>query len=296
LLYSKRIPLTLLLSLSLFSSASYAEQDYHVELTGEFEKEDEDTSTAKSSSVSAEIFFSPVSTDNKPLAEAAFLNKSSSIALGYIKSKTELQSANVDSFEVSGPLILINYITATDAYILSAIYGTVDLDTNNNLITGDTKISGINIGKYLDDTSTIEFSYINNDIENRNTTTNQKFINKTDSYTISYKTVQTTDAVNYYSLAADIELIKSDSNTVKEDNHEFGVAGEYYFSLMTSIGAAALFNSGDDISQEGRTLGVSLTHFLLPQIALKLGLGKFDAKDNKTEDSDSVSVEVSARF
>ena len=296
MLHLKRTLLATLLSLSLFSINSHAEQNYQTQLLGGYTKIDADTSTHKLTELSAEIYFSPVNTENKPLAEAAFLDKSSSIGIGYFKQKTELPNTSIGSFDVNGPAILLNYITDTNNYILGALYADRDLDTDSGLVTGDIKNIGFSFGKYLDDSSTIEFSYLSTENKQQATTSNQTFSNDTDQYNLSYKTVQSIDTTRYYGVGASIELIKSETGSVKEDNHELEILGQYYFTLMTSLGVEASFNSGDDVSQEGRTLGIEATHFFIPQIAANIGLSRFTADDSQTEDDDLISIELIARF
>lgn len=297
LLYLKLTLSVTLLSLSLLSVNSHAEQNYQTELLVGYEKEDADTSTDKTTGAGAEIYFSPVNTENKPLAQAAFLDKSSSAIVGYIKSETDLQNSTFDSIELSGPLISINYITETNAFIFGATYSKLDGDTNPDLITIDSKLAGFSIGKYLNDSSAVNFSYTSGDTDYRSTTSSQTATLDIDYYELSYNTVQSLNATSYYRFSAGIELInKSDSNSMEEDNSELEVLGEYYFTRMTSLGASASFNSGDDISDEGKTLAIGFTHFFVPQFALNIDLTTFNADDSQTEDTDSISVEAIARF
>jgi hypothetical protein len=298
LLYQKRTLSVTLLSLSLFSANSHAEQNYQTELLLGYEKEDADTSTEKTLGLSAEIYFSPVNTENKPLAQAAFLDKSSSAIVGYIDSKTDLQNSTFNSIELSGPLISINYITEANAFIFGATYSKLDGDTNPNIVEIDGSLAGFSIGKYLNDSSAVNISYASSEAEYRDTASNQTIITlDIDYYEFSYNIIQSIGTASYYRFNAGIELInKSDSSSVKEDNHELEVLGEYYFTRMTSLGAAASFNSGDDVSDEGKTLAIGFTHFFMPQFAINIDLTKFNADDSQTEDTDSISVEAIARF
>ena len=297
MLYLKRILSFTLLSLSLLSINGHAEQSYQVEVTGGYEKEDADTSTDKFTTLGAEIYFSPVNTKDKPLAEAAFLDKSSSVIIGYIKSKSELQNSSINSIDASGPLFAINYVTKTDAFILGAVYSTQDLEVDPNVLTSDIKTTGIEIGKYLDGSSAIKFTYMNSDTEFRSTVSSLVANLDIDSYKLEYKTVQPLNATSYFLFNAGVELIKkNDSTSVKEDNNELSFFGEYYLTRMTSFGVAASFNSGDDVSDEGITLGIVGTHFLTQQIALEISFSKFNADDSQTEDTDSISVDIIARF
>lgn len=297
MLHLKQIVFVTLLSLILASPNSYAEQYYQTEIIGGYEKEDADTSTDKTIGLGAEFYFAPVNTENKPLAQAAFLDKKSSVVAGYINLKRDLQNSNVDSIDLGGPLIAINYITETDAFILGATYSKLDGDTNPELVTIDSKIIGFTVGKYINDSTTVQVSYNNGESEYQNTSSSQTSTLDIDYYELTYKTVQVLGATNYYSFGIGFELTRKDSSTsAKEDNNEFKVSGGYYFSRMTSLDVAASFNSGDDISDEGQTLAFGLTHFIAPQIAIEIGLSKFNADDNNTEDTDSISFDVIARI
>ncbi len=297
MLYLKRTLSVTLLSLSLLSANSHAEQNYQVELLVGYEKEDADTSTDKTTGLAAEIYFSPVNTENKPLAEAAFLDKSSSVIVGYIKVKSDLQNASINSIDSKGPLIGINYITETDAFILGAVYSKQDIDTDPDLVTGDSKTIGISIGKYLDDSSAVEFSYISTDTELKNTTSSQVTSVDIENYNFSFKTVRPLGDTSFYHLGISLELILTDSASVNDDeNHIMELQGEYYFNRMTSLGVGASLQAGDDISPEGNTLAIGGTHFFIPQIALNINFSKFIAANSQDEDTDSISVAAIARF
>jgi len=297
MLHLKQTVFVTLLSLILVSPISYAEQYYQTEIVASYEKEDADTSTDKTISLGAEFYFTPVNTENKPLAQAAFLDKKSSVIAGYINYKRDLQNSSLDSIELDGPLIGVNYITEADAFILGAIYSKLDGDTNPDLLVIDSGIVGFIIGKYINDSSTVQASYTSSDTEYRSTTTSQTSTLDIDYYELTYNTIQELGITSYYSFGIGFELTRKDSSaSAKEDNNEFKVSGGYYFSRMTSLDVAASFNSGDDISDEGQTLAIGLTHFIVPQIAIEIGLSKFNADDNNTEDTDSISFDVIARI
>lgn len=297
MLHLKQKIFVTLLSLILASPISYAKQYYQTEIIGGYEKEEADTSTDKTIGLGVQYYFAPVNTESKPLAQAAFLDKKSSVVAGYINSKRDLQNSSVDSIDLSGPLIAINYITETDAFIIGATYSKLDGDTNPDLVTIDSKIFGFTVGKYINDSTTLQASYSSGESEYQNTSSNQTSTLDIDYYELTYETVQMLGATNYYSLGIGFELTRKDSSTsAKEDNNEFKVSAGYYFSHMTSLNVGASFNTGDDVSDEGQTLGVGLTHFISPQIALEIGLSKFNADDNNTEDTDSISFDVIARI
>jgi hypothetical protein len=296
-LYLKRVLYITLLSFSLLSVNSHAEQNYQIELQGGYEKEDADTSTDKSTALSVEIYFSPVNTENKPLAEAAFLDKSSSVIIGYIKVNSDFKNSGLSTINASGPLFAINYVTETDAFILGAVYSMQDIDTDPDLATGDTNIIGFNIGKYLDDTSAIEVSYISTDTGIQSATLSQTSSIDIENYSLSFKTVRPLNDTSFYRFGTSFEYTKTDSTSVNDnDSQRLEVQGEYYFTRMTSLGAMASFNSSDDITPEGKTLAIGGTHFFIPQIALTISWSKFFALNSQDEDTDSISVDAIARF
>ena len=64
-----------LLGVVLFPPISYAEKSYQTEVIGGYEKDDGNTSTLKTIGLGAAIYFTPVNAEQKPLAQAAFLDK-----------------------------------------------------------------------------------------------------------------------------------------------------------------------------------------------------------------------------
>jgi Putative general bacterial porin len=280
----------------LYCASTLAEQTYQVEITGSFDKENTDTSSTKTAGVLAETFFTPVTIENKPLAEAAFLGKNSSVLLGYYNSKTEFQNSVIDSMTLKIPLIGINYITKGNAFILAAAYTQSNIDTNNNQINGDQKLVTFTIGKYLDDFSTLDFSYLKQNISVENTlivTSNDIDIY---SYIISYKTVRPLGDDKFYQLGASYELTKQEDGTTKEDNTILSIGGQYFLTRMTSLGGKINFNSGDDKLTEGKTFEINASHFITPQIAFTFALSRFAADDSQTDDASTASIELIARF
>lgn len=283
----------MLLSLFLFSSNSLAEQSYQFEVTGGYEKDGVDTSTNKFTTLLAEIYFSPINTKNIPLAESAFLSKSSSVSIGYIKVNSDFQNSDLNSIDGSGPLFAIDYITETGAFIIGATYSTTDIEADPDVITDDIEITGIEIGKYLSEYSTVRFSYTSTDTEVQNALSSQSDNLDIESYRLESKAVLPLDATSYYHVSAGVELNKrTGSSLVKEEYTELFIFGEYFFTLMTSIGAVASYSSSDYDS--GEIFGIGGTHFFTPQIALNITLPTLIA--SRTKDADSFSIDVIARF
>ena len=277
-------------SLLLLSTNSLAEQSYQSEFSGVYQKIDLEDTSAEFSIISAKMFFSPVTTDNKPLEEAAFLNKSSSLTLKYQQLKYK-----ADSFEYSGPLVNINYITQANAFIVGAYFLKHDYDTGSELFTTDHKENGITVGKYLNSSTTVNFTYSKSKTESRLTGTDLAISFENDRYILSLKTIQSPDTNSFYSLGASFELSQYDS-PINEDSRRLNLHGRYYFTRFTSLGASASFISSDNLAEEDKSLKIIATHFFSPKISFNAGFEKYFTDDNLAEDYDSVSFGIMARF
>lgn len=297
MLFIRNTVVASVVSLSLFSTICYAEGDYQFEVLGSYEKEDKKSSTDKAMFIGAEIFFEPVNTGNRPLAVASFLDKKSSIGIGYVSSETKLINSSIFSFDTKGSLIGINYVTDEEAFILGATYTDLDGDTNPVSQILDGNSFSVSLGKYMDDSTTVIASHSSTDLDYTSTTPSQAFVVEIDRYELEYVTINKLGATDYYGYGVGVEFIRRDHSIVgKEDNTEFQIGGGYYFSRMTSLDAEISFNSGDDVSSEGRTLEIGFTHFVTPNIALDIEFVKFSAEDSNTEKSDSLSLAVIARI
>jgi len=294
LLNFKQPVLVIFLSTSIFSINAYSQNSYQTELIASYEKQDQDTSENNLAGVTAEFYFDPVTTENKPLAEAAFLSKISSVEIGYIKDELKPDNSSFTTLDSTSAGASINYITDIQSFVLGAIYLRDSFDTNNNTITADGDTFGVALGKYLNDTSAIDLIYVQHDIDFETPSTRPPL--KIKRIEIEYKTVQPLESNKYYNLEFVFSLIKLENNAIKEDNNELSIAGDYYFTLESSLGAGLTINSGDDKSDEGKTFTVNATHFFNPHIALNIEIEKFKADDNLEEDSKSIAADLIARF
>ena len=291
LLYIIRtLPVSILFLFSL-STQSHAEPSYQTEFSADYEKIDIGNTTVEPSVISAEIFFSPVNTEFKPLEEAAFLSKSSSFALKYRQL-----NYNDDLFDSSGPLIEINYITEASAFIVGAYYFKQDQDTDSAFFTSEYTENGITIGKYLNSSTTINFTYLSSETEARLTGIGRVFSIEHDRYILSYKAVPSSGSNTFYGLGATVELSQSDDGSTKERRSRLNLQGKYYLSRFTGIGASTSFFFSDESSLEAKSLKINATHFFTPQFSFSIGFSKFFTNDEQAEDYDSISYSATARF
>ena len=282
--YSKRTLIALLPCLLLISTNAHTANTYQAEFTGGFRKIDKNVST-ETTALAANFYLSPVNTEDKPLAAAAFLDKSSSISVGYTRQ-------DVDATEIDTSLIGVNYITKKGSYIFSTGYRAADFSVNNNQASADFEVKALGFGKYLDQWSSLKFDYLNSEAKNIVTNSNISFIDSK-VYALSYITIRPISSNQFYGIGLNTVLQKNSDDT---KNRAVGISGAYYVDRSTSFAANASFNSGDVTSREGNIFRIGAEHFFTPQINLGVELSKFIAKDSMTEDSDSYSIIISSRF
>ena len=101
-------------------------------------------------------------------------------------------------------------------------------------------------------------------------------------------------AVNF---AAELDFVSVDDTTSTEDNVEFGLLADYYFTQKVSLGAQAKISSGDNGASEGTTLGVRGSMWFTPQLSANASYSHFAVDDDALgSDDDTISLFFLARF
>ena len=95
---------------------------------------------------------------------------------------------------------------------------------------------------------------------------------------------------------AHLDLVSVEAGSSDETNVEFGVAGDFYFTPQYSAGAFLDLSFGDAPSEEGITLGLRGTAWIMPQLSANLALSTFMADNNAGADEDTFSLYFSWRM
>lgn len=311
LLLNRKLTVTaLLVGLSLFSSASnsrslrhYEERSdpnkYSVELIGSYGQIETDDKTIKTkiAAISAEIYFDEIDSSGKPLAFAAFLNKKTSLSLFYSKADTDFEITNiVDTTEDTNAGIGFNYISEQDNYILGFIYSSGDTTDNEDTDVAESNSKSINIGKYINDSSAIEFIYtqFTTDFIGTASIANDKIT--TDVAKLSYENLLDFDDEIFIYFAGSASQIKNDGFGVKETNQEYALTAEVFFNTNASLFASAEINNGDDLFSEGRTISAGGTYFMTTKFAVNVILSQFVPDEEFAQDETSAFISAIARF
>lgn len=308
---NQKLAMTVLLAgLILFSSACYSrsyryheEQSdpniYNVELIGSYGQLETDDSIFKTkvARVSAELFIDYIDTHDKPLAYAAFLNKKSSISLFYSKADTDVEATiGVNNTENTDAGIGFNYISEEDNYILGFIYAGGDTTDNDGTDLAESNSISVNIGKYINDSSAIEFIYTQSTTDFIDTTLISSDEITTDIATLSYENLLDFRGDNYIFFGLSASQIKSDGFGVKETNQEYELFTEVFFNEAASLFASAEINSGDDLFAEGRTISAGGTYFITTKFAVNVILSQFTPDEELAEEETSGFISGIVRF
>jgi hypothetical protein len=310
-LHQKLTVTVLLVGLTIFSSASnsrsyryYDERNdpdiYSVELIGSYGQIETGDSTTKTkvAVISAEIYFDDIDTRGKPLAYAAFLNKKSSLSFFYWKADTDIEIFNaVETIEDTNAGIGFNFISEEANYILGFNYASGDTSDNEDTDVAESDLLSVNIGKYIDDSSAIEFVYTQSTTDFIGTTFVSNNEITTDTATLSYENLLDFGGDKFLFFGISASQIKNDGlGGVEETNQEFELMAEVFFNQETSLFASAEINSGDDLSSEGRTISAGGTYFITTKFAVNVILSQFASDEELVEDETSAFISGIARF
>lgn len=272
---------------------SYSQNSYQVEVGAGFARDKENSSEMENTALVAEIFFDEITTDSHPYAEAAFLKQASSLTAGYLDNDF---TSTVFEYSEDVVLLGVNYVVPDSLVLFQAGYIAGDGEYRNGL-RGDFKADGIfvGIGKYVTDHSTIIVNYSQLDGEANFVPSTTSTI-KTTEIGVEYKTVEKLQGDAAFNFEASLASSDTDINTTSETNTIIGFSGDYYLDKSISVGASLEINSGDDKSDEGKTVGLNLSMFLTPSFAVFVEFNQFIADDASGDDSDEVAFGGVARF
>ena len=282
-------------SLLMFTSVSFSQGSYQVELSASYLKEETNTIDDKfeANLLTAEIFFDKVETASHPFAEAAYLEHTSSLLVRYVDSELATPSYDID-YASAG--LEANYVVPDSLYILKALYSSLEADYKggvNGSIDGDAL--GFGAGIYLTDNSSIVLSYLQLDYDFEIIS----FLassNKATDIDIEYKRIQALEDGRAYGFIASLMSSEFETATTSEINTIIDVAFDYYFNRSISVGAEIEINSGDDKAEEGNAVGINASMYLTPVFSVYASLNQFSADNVDGDDNDKVLLGASARF
>lgn len=257
-----------LLAIAITTAAAAASADYQMEagiFYGEGEFGDQNAVDYDVMGVQGRYNFESVDTSKGPHAEAAFLDKSSSVGFIYATLEEDRKGADdVDTFGFD-----VRVVTNTNL-ILEGAYSQADSGDE------DTDVFSLGIGTYLNANTEIVATYENTDDDT----------DEVDQLTVALHGVN--PLAQGASLGYDAALAYIDTDD--QDGYMVAVGATYYFNNSLGVNLSADVTELDDFNSDTLTLAVSY----FPQPNVELTAGYFDQGGD--EDADGVMIGADLRF
>jgi hypothetical protein len=244
--------------------------DYQFELGGLYTQGEIGNTDYDGFGIGGEFHFDRVDTSKGPLAEASFLDKSSSIGFGFISVEPDIKNSDdIDFTNIGG-----RFVTATNL-IIEADYATTDYGNS------DVDTIGIGVGTYLDDNTDLVVSYSNEDDNSSDK----------DTLSVALHGVHPMGSGAAFSFDADVGYIDTDN----DNGFQVGVGATYYFTRMFGVGLNAGVSDVGDTSSD--MIGIQASFFPSEQVELFVALTDESTETNNVDvDSDAFVIGANARF
>lgn len=224
-----------------------------------------------------------------PLGEAAFIDRASSISLGYTDGETDSDDTpdlDISRFAADSRLVFGDGGWIVD---LGYEYGEPELADGPNPLDTEVTVASIGFGKYLFENTTLSVSYIYTDVE-VDVDGGSTFEGDVDSYRADV------DHLFQWGDGAGLKVHAAYGFVDVENNDDidiYEIDGTWYICRDLGIGAA--YRLTDDDGLELEEYGVSAEYFITEQVAVTVSYfeGEIDDADLET---DSFLVGVRARF
>lgn len=253
-------------------------EPYQTEIMVSYGQADQDSVETDSYSVSGIAHFKSVETDGHPLEEAAFLERSSYVELGYTHDDTD-DGTNEDDKDNTFNMGL--HLNTGERYFIE-----LDL-TNSNMEDGNSFLAGLGFGAYIQDNITVALGYVDATLEPDN---GDKVT--AEGYAINGRGVFKLGDEQAFAVEGTFSVLDADSGN---DNQEIlSLEGRYYIMRTTHVGLEYSMTSEEDNDSDGFTL--SAQHFITPQLAIGASFGQESFDEDNIEDEDSYSVWGKIRF
>ena len=258
-----------LLAIAISTAAAAASADYQMEAGAFYGQGEVGIGNAQEDydamGVAGRYNFESVDTSKGPHAEAAFLDKSSSVGFGYISVEPDATGADdVDTFDFD-----VRVVTDTNL-IIEAAYATEE-DGDD-----DTDAFSVGVGTYLNDNTDIVVSYQATDDDG----------DDIDQLNVALHGVN--PLTQGATLAYDAELSYVDTDD--DSGHMIELGATYYFNKDLGVGLSADLTEVGDYNTDTVTLDVSY----FPQPNVELMAAYFDQGGDV--DADGILFGASVRF
>ncbi len=260
--------------------------------------DDSNTSKADANGLFFSFYLDPVQVKDRPLAEAAFMQRASNIgfATGQVDSESTSRTGEGDYLSVG-----YTHMAPDSPLWLQVIHTQASNDYKNTpaympfQYTRDSTENEIGIGMFIAQNTIIAIGYGKTEYEY-----------SPSSYSQNDYTVTSTDLIAKHLMPAGNGAIFnieggigfddiSRSNAADEKNNRIALGGDYYFTNHYSVGVSLERTSGDDNGQKGQEIGLHGQFFLTPKFSVLAKIAKFSGQ-GKSDDYDMLVLQAALRF
>lgn len=278
-----------------------SQADYQAEIGYELQQLDSGSTTnAKETvhTISFEYFLEPVKTDNQPLAEAAFMNRVSSIAAGLGQFDYENDSRTAEG---NSTLILYTHMQQDSPLWLQILYAQQSGDYKFKPgfafidYSYDRTITGFSAGSFIEQNTVIALEYSKDEVEFSPAVYSGSDYTLTQTHVIAKHLMPIGNGkmVNIEgTIGTDSYDNKGSANT---KNTVIAAKGEYYLNNMQSIGGTFEQISGDDNGNKGQAIAVHGKFFFTPKFFVAAQIRQFSG-DGTSDDEDTITINANLRF
>ena len=207
--------------------------------------------------VSGEIFLAPVSCDNGPLKEAAFLSQASSIGAGYAQLETD-DGIDTDAWNLFARIV-------ANSWVFEGEFTQFEEDAE----FVDTEIDAIRVavGRYLADSTQLLFAYETTEFED---------LADVDRFSVDIKHIASLENGQSFTAQALVGYVQTDSDFGGDDDgFDVQLLGDWYFNDQFSIGTELDFADRDSSGSLFSWM-VNATYFFSERISLELAYQEVD--------------------
>lgn len=270
----KRVPLLAgsgMLILASFANAG----SYQGEVFGEYGRIDTDSGDIRGIEVGGKYHLKPVVTDNKPLAEAAFITKSSWLGAALYDEELTIDApgkdtkVDIDGVIFNGHYVMPHASKQHDQYLIGAEISTGDID-------GVHLYGGLYLNRHIKYDSTLLLSFTHTDADGDTFNLN--------AIGAHFKMLRPYEG-RVFNIEGSIEFIDQDGTTAN-----FQAEVDYYFNPTTSLGGLFGIALGD---ADGFRTGIRAQHFVTEQLSF---YGTATVANLDDEDVKTLDLGVNVRF
>jgi len=244
-------------------------QDYQVEGNINYSNVDPDVSGADSTdfyTVSGTYHLMPVRTAGHPLAEAAFLERSSNLFASY---NYEDETPYTDTIRVGSEIYMQDFYGAVEVHHVESYGGPDSSNTGAALTGGFVPMDGLLL--------TLGYSF------------DEPAAGQEDVLSIGGKFVQHLQAGQAFNLEGRYDIVDDDLDTTVLD-----LRGDYYLNNAASVGLGMTYSDNDVDDNTAITFGGRM--FFTPLMSAALDYTLDSAAAGPGVEADVLSVTLSARF